>query len=100
MVVTIACDREHAVRKALREHGPLTSRQLAARGGSWRTVMDLLAHGEIEIAGPNDRAQLVYRLPRERGPRRPTVAEVRELYPRYAANGRWLMPLLRIATPS
>ena len=61
--------------------------------------MDLFERGELVIAGSTDNAQLLYTLPHERGPRRPTVAEVRELYPRYAANGRWLMPLLRIATP-
>ena len=64
MVVTIAVDREHRVREALRASDePMTSRQLARRGGSWRTVMDLLAWGELEIAGPNDRAQLLYQLP-------------------------------------
>lgn len=53
--------REQAVRRALAPAGvQLTSRQLANRGASWRTVMDLLASGEVEIVGVTARAQVLY----------------------------------------
>jgi hypothetical protein len=31
---------------------------------------------------------------------RPTLAQVRDAYPLYAANGWWLMPLVRLARKS
>lgn len=54
--------RQQAARVALANGRPLTSRQLAARGSSWRAVMDLLADREIVLAGSNERAQVLYAL--------------------------------------
>lgn len=39
---------------------PMTFRRLAVRGVSWRAVMDLLADGEVSIAGSDRRARVIY----------------------------------------
>lgn len=47
--------RERAI-DALTKHGPLTVRQLIARGSCWRAVMALSREGQIAMQGTNGRA--------------------------------------------
>lgn len=51
---------------------------------------------EQDLCRAADRAVRANRMPAH-GPRRPTVAEVRECYPLFAAHGWYLTPLLRVA---
>lgn len=62
MVDPIGVLRRERAYTALAAGVPMTSRQLANRGSSWRTVMDMLAEGEIVLVRSNGRAQVLYAL--------------------------------------
>lgn len=62
MVDPIGVLRRERAYSALAGGAQMTSRQLANRGSSWRTVMDMLAEGEIILVRSNERAQVLYAL--------------------------------------
>lgn len=61
MVDPIEVVREERVRAALALE-PMTMPRLLARGGSWRTVLNLSAEGELEMIGSTPTARPIWAL--------------------------------------